>query len=48
MRFDMIVLSCIMINFILDSFHLSRLRVSTYSLKEGALIDYIRNLTPQK
>ncbi|MEO6301959.1 MAG: phosphatase [Bacteroidia bacterium] len=41
MRFDMIVISCMMIDFILKSFNIPKMRVSTYSLKEGALIDYI-------
>ncbi|MBX3163167.1 MAG: phosphatase [Bacteroidetes bacterium] len=41
MRFDMIVISCLMIDFILNNLHLTRLRASTYSLKEGALIDFI-------
>ena len=41
---DMIVISCLMINFILETFHLKKLRVSTYSLKEGALLDYIHHL----
>jgi exopolyphosphatase / guanosine-5'-triphosphate,3'-diphosphate pyrophosphatase len=44
MRVDMIVISCLMINFILDSFNFNRMRVSTYSLKEGALLDYINKL----
>src|SRR5690606_38110235 len=41
MRFDMIVISCLMIDFILNELHLTRLRVSTHSLKEGALVDFI-------
>lgn len=44
MRVDMIVISCLMVNFILETFQLKKLRVSTYSLKEGALLDYIHNL----
>jgi exopolyphosphatase/guanosine-5'-triphosphate,3'-diphosphate pyrophosphatase len=43
MRFDMIVISCLMIDFVLNSCQLKKLRVSTYSLKEGALVDYINN-----
>lgn len=43
MRIDMIVISFIMIDFILNSLNLSKLRVSSYSLKEGALIDYIKS-----
>lgn len=41
MRFDMIVISCLMIDYIMKSLNLNRLRVSTYSLKEGALVDFI-------
>lgn len=44
MRFDMIVISCIMVDFILDTYRLEKTRVSTYSLKEGAIIDYIHTL----
>jgi exopolyphosphatase/guanosine-5'-triphosphate,3'-diphosphate pyrophosphatase len=43
MRIDMIVVSCLMIDFVLSEFGLNGFRVSTYSLKEGALIDYLRN-----
>jgi exopolyphosphatase / guanosine-5'-triphosphate,3'-diphosphate pyrophosphatase len=41
MRFDMIVISCLMVDFILKACALSKLRVSVYSLKEGALMDFI-------
>lgn len=44
MRFDMIVISCIMVDFILDTYGLKKTRVSTYSLKEGAITDYIHTL----
>jgi len=43
MRVDMIVVSCLMVDFILSELKLKTFRVSTYSLKEGALIDYLRN-----
>ena len=43
-RFDMIVISCLMIDFILNLYQIKKLRVSTYSLKEGALADYIHKL----
>jgi exopolyphosphatase/guanosine-5'-triphosphate,3'-diphosphate pyrophosphatase len=43
MRFDMIVICCVVVNFIIDTFRLDKMRVSTYSLKEGALIDHIYN-----
>jgi len=42
MRFDMIVISCLLINFILKSLQPTKMRVSTYSLKEGALVDFIQ------
>ncbi|MES2680654.1 MAG: phosphatase [Bacteroidota bacterium] len=41
MRFDMIVISCLMVDFILNACALNKLRVSVYSLKEGALMDFI-------
>ncbi|MDI1354611.1 MAG: phosphatase [bacterium] len=41
MRFDMIVISCLTVNLILTSFGLNKLRVSTFSVKEGALLDYL-------
>ena len=44
MRFDMIVISCIMVDFILHNYGLKKTRVSTYSLKEGAISDYIHTL----
>jgi len=40
MRFDMIVISCIMIDFVLEELKLNKMRVSVYSLKEGALLDF--------
>lgn len=43
MRFDMIVISTLLINFILKSFLINNLQVSTYSLKEGALVEFINN-----
>ena len=43
MRFDMIVISSLLINFILKSFTINNLQVSTYSLKEGALVEFINN-----
>ncbi|MBL7911734.1 MAG: phosphatase [Bacteroidia bacterium] len=41
MRFDMIVISCLMIDVVIKAFNIPQMRVSTYSLKEGALIDHI-------
>jgi len=43
-RFDMIVVSCIMVDLILNLLQFKKMRVSTYSLKEGALAEYIQNL----
>jgi exopolyphosphatase/guanosine-5'-triphosphate,3'-diphosphate pyrophosphatase len=43
MRLDMIVISCVMVDFILKALHLNKLRVSIYSLKEGALVDFINH-----
>lgn len=37
MRVDMIVISCLLVNFVLEQLNLKTLRVSTYSLKEGVL-----------
>ncbi len=39
MRVDMIVVACSLIDYILDRFNLSDIRVSSYALKEGALYD---------
>lgn len=39
MRVDMMVVSCLLINFIMTTFKLNKIRVSTYSLKEGALCE---------
>jgi exopolyphosphatase/guanosine-5'-triphosphate,3'-diphosphate pyrophosphatase len=41
MRFDMIVISCLLIDFTLDTLKLDKIRVSTYSLKEGALVEFV-------
>ncbi|MBA2613047.1 MAG: phosphatase [Bacteroidetes bacterium] len=41
MRFDMIVISCLMIDVVIKAFNIPQMRVSTFSLKEGALIDHI-------
>lgn len=37
MRVDMITISCLFVNYILNEFELKKLRVSTYSLKEGVI-----------
>lgn len=41
MRFDMIVISCLLIDFVLEESGINKMRVSTFSLKEGALFDFI-------
>jgi exopolyphosphatase/guanosine-5'-triphosphate,3'-diphosphate pyrophosphatase len=41
MRFDMIVICCLMVDFILEEFKLNKMRVSAFSLKEGALIEHL-------
>ncbi len=43
MRFDMIVVSSLLINFIIKSFSINKLKVSTYSLKEGALVEFMNS-----
>lgn len=43
MRFDMIVVSCLLIDFVLEEFNINKMRVSTFSLKEGALFDFMNN-----
>ena len=43
MRLDMIVISCLMMDFILNKFSLNKIKVSTYSLKEGALMEFINS-----
>ncbi len=39
MRVDMIVVSSILLNFIIQSFAIQKMRLSTYSLKEGVMFD---------
>lgn len=39
MRADMIVISCLFLNYILKNYGLKKLRVSTYSLKEGVIFN---------
>lgn len=41
MRVDMIVVACVLVNFVLHMHEFSNLRVSTYSLKEGVLASMI-------
>jgi exopolyphosphatase / guanosine-5'-triphosphate,3'-diphosphate pyrophosphatase len=44
MRVDMIVIFCIKVDFILDKYKFDPVRVSAYSLKEGAAVDYLEKL----
>lgn len=43
MRVDMIVVACCLINFLLANFTFDKVRVSSYSLKEGVLASLIKN-----
>ena len=43
MRVDMIVVACCLIEFLLTNFSFNRVRVSSYSLKEGVLASLIKN-----
>lgn len=43
MRVDMIVLASLMVNFILKQFQLTRMKLSTYALKEGILSEIINH-----
>lgn len=42
MRVDMMVVSCLLIHFVMERYLLKGIRVSTYSLKEGALYEIIQ------
>ncbi len=39
MRVDMIVVACVLVNYLVEHFNLKDIRVSAYALKEGVLID---------
>jgi len=41
-RVDMMVISCLMIEHILTRLNIQKIRVSSYSLKEGALLDFMQ------
>lgn len=43
MRVDMIVFSSLLIDFVLDRLKMQQLSVSTYSLKEGAVAEFLRD-----
>lgn len=42
MRVDMIVVACCLVRYLLEHYHFNRIRVSTYSLKEGVLATLIQ------
>lgn len=44
MRFDMIVISCLMIEVVIKLLNTTTIRVSTFSLKEGAIFEYMQQL----
>jgi exopolyphosphatase/guanosine-5'-triphosphate,3'-diphosphate pyrophosphatase len=44
MRVEMIVVASIMIRFVLKQLNVDQMRLSTYSLKEGMLFEYLRTL----
>ena len=46
MRVDMIVIFCLMVDFMLNALKINKLRVSLYSLKEGAVMDFINQQQP--
>jgi exopolyphosphatase / guanosine-5'-triphosphate,3'-diphosphate pyrophosphatase len=43
LRVDMIVVACVLVKFILDSFQFHQIRVSSYSLKEGVLATLLKS-----
>ena len=43
MRVEMIVVAVIMIKYVFKKIKLKEMRLSTYSLKEGILYDYMQN-----
>jgi Exopolyphosphatase len=48
MRVDMIVVACCLIRYILEHHTFNRIRVSTYSLKEGVLATFLKERFTQK
>ena len=42
MRYDMIVICCMMVDHVLESLGLRRMRMSTWSLKEGAMVEFVK------
>ena len=48
MRVDMIVVACVLINFVIDKMRISDIKVSSYALKEGVLLKTIHSLYKKK
>jgi exopolyphosphatase/guanosine-5'-triphosphate,3'-diphosphate pyrophosphatase len=42
MRFDMIVICCLLVDFVLENYKLQNMRMSVWSLKEGAMVDFVK------
>jgi exopolyphosphatase/guanosine-5'-triphosphate,3'-diphosphate pyrophosphatase len=42
MRIDMIVICCLKVDFVLEKYNLKGMRMSTWSLKEGAMFDFVK------
>jgi exopolyphosphatase/guanosine-5'-triphosphate,3'-diphosphate pyrophosphatase len=42
MRVDMMVISSILVHFVVAEFEIEKMRLSTYSLKEGVLHDVLK------
>ena len=47
MRVDMIVVACCLVRYVLSKHHFNRIRVSTYSLKEGVLASLITEINKE-
>jgi exopolyphosphatase/guanosine-5'-triphosphate,3'-diphosphate pyrophosphatase len=44
MRVDMIVVSSLLVHFVLKKFRIQKIRVSSYSMKEGILADILTRI----
>ncbi|WP_258103820.1 Ppx/GppA phosphatase family protein [Marinoscillum sp. MHG1-6] len=44
LRVDMIVVACLLIEFVIEKLQINHIRVSAYALKEGVLLNTLRNL----
>ncbi len=45
MRLDMIVICCLLVDFVLSNLRLKTMRMSVWSLKEGAMVEFVKNYT---